>query len=60
MKKPGDIDGDGYVNVADLLVLAGSWATATGQPGYSPACDLDNNGTVNVIDLLILADNWGT
>ena len=56
----GDVDGDGHVDVRDLLVLAGTWAKAAGDPGFDPACDLNNDGSVNVIDLLILADNWGT
>jgi hypothetical protein len=38
----GDISGDGHVNVADLLILAGSWAKNTGQPDLSPACDLNS------------------
>ena len=55
----GDINGDGHVDVVDLLILAGSWATQTGQPGFDPACDLNSDGSVDVIDLLILADDWG-
>ena len=55
----GDIDGDGHVDVADLLVLASSWAKTTGQPGFNTVCDLNSDGSVNVIDLLYLADNWG-
>jgi hypothetical protein len=50
----GDLNGDGVVNVADLLLLFDSW-------GSCPGCDADFNGDdiVNVADLLILFDNWG-
>ncbi len=49
----GDINGDGEVNVEDLLVLIGAWG------GDDPAADLDGNGTVGVGDLLLLIAAWG-
>jgi hypothetical protein len=52
---PGDVDGDGVVNVADLLTLLASWGACDGPP--CPA-DFDNNGTVNVADLLTVLANW--
>jgi hypothetical protein len=50
---PGDLDGDGEVDVNDLLELLGAW-------GACPGCheDIDGNGAVNVADLLILLANW--
>jgi len=53
VKKPGDIDGNGVVNVLDLLDLLASW----GEQG-GPA-DINGDGIVNVLDLLILLGNWG-
>jgi sulfatase modifying factor 1 len=55
---PGDINTDGRVDVTDRLLLAGSWAKSTGQPGFDLRCDLNNDGTVNIMDLLVLGDNW--
>ena len=49
----GDINGDGEVNVEDLLVLIGAWG------GDDPAADIDGNGTVGVGDLLLLIAAWG-
>lgn len=49
----GDINGDGLVNVEDLLVLIGAWGSD------DPAADLDVNGTVGVSDLLLLIAAWG-
>ena len=49
-----DFDGDGEVNVADVLLLIGAW-------GPCPNCDedLDGDGEVQVADLLLLIGNWG-
>jgi len=47
----GDINGDGVVNVEDLLILLANWGTS--GPG-----DLNEDGIVNVLDLLILLANW--
>lgn len=53
----GDLDGNGVVNVFDLLMLLGNWGNCIeGEP--CPA-DLDGNGSVNVFDLLMLLGNWG-
>jgi hypothetical protein len=51
---PADFNGDGVVNVSDLLILFDAW-------GSCPGCDEDLNGdgVVNVSDLLLLFDAWG-
>jgi hypothetical protein len=49
---PGDIDGDGDVDIDDLLLLLAAWGTS------NPDADIDGNGTVDVDDLLILLSNW--
>lgn len=53
----GDLNGDGSVGVADLLILLGSWG-ACPDCGDCPA-DLSGDCTVGVADLLILLQNWG-
>jgi hypothetical protein len=50
-----DINGDGVVNVSDLLILLGSWGDCS---GVCPS-DLNCDGVVNVSDLLILLGAWG-
>ncbi len=55
---PGDINQDGHVDSADLLLLAGCFGTRVGSAGYSASCDLNNDGAVDISDLLILAGNW--
>ena len=50
---PGDLNGDGIVNGADLAILLGSWGD-----GGVPA-DLNGDGIVNGADLSILLGEWG-
>lgn len=55
--RAGDLDCDGVVGAADLLVLLTSWGPCA-DCGDCPA-DLDGNCTVGASDLLILLANWG-
>ena len=48
-----DINGDGYVDVSDLLAIIDQWGLTN-----SPA-DVNEDGIVNVLDLLMVIDNWG-
>ena len=53
--RPGDIDGNGVVNGADLGLLLAAWgACGTPCPG-----DLDGNGVINGADLGLLLAAWG-
>jgi subtilisin family serine protease len=49
----GDLNNDGVVNVADLLIMFDDWGMT------HTSADLNGDGVVNVADLLILFDNWG-
>jgi parallel beta-helix repeat protein len=55
----GDVDGDGHVDVSDLLCLVNSWAKAAGQAGFDSRCDQDGDGRVSILDLLVLVNHWG-
>lgn len=49
-----DLNGDGFVNGADLASLLAVW----GMTGGGTAADLDQNGVVNGADLAALLANW--
>lgn len=55
---PGDVNGDGVVDGADLGLLLTAWG-ACGTPSNCPA-DLDGNGVVDGADLGTLLTNWTT
>jgi len=52
---PGDVNGDGLVNVMDLLDLLAMWGAC---PGGCCTADFDQDGMVTVVDLLALLKNW--
>jgi hypothetical protein len=58
---PGDISGDGFVNVADLQALVAAWGSSSSGGGtWNANADLNNDGYVNVGDLQILVASWGS
>ncbi len=56
----GDANGDGAVDIIDLLMLAGSWGLTKGDPGFEPGCDFNDDNSVDILDLLTLGANWPT
>jgi hypothetical protein len=56
---PGDVNGDGKVNLADLVALALAYRSTPGSSNWNPNADIDNNGVVNLIDLVTSAIHYG-
>jgi hypothetical protein len=50
---PADVNGNGAVDVSDLLAVLAAWG------GADPDADLNGDGTVDVSDLLDLLAAWG-
>ncbi len=48
-----DINGDGNVDVSDVLVMVSVWGTNDAD------ADINGDGTVGVADLLLVIDGWG-
>lgn len=57
---PGDLDGDGDVDLADLSLLLVAFGACEGDFAYDSAADLDANGCVDLVDLSTLLVNFGT
>ncbi|MDP7008638.1 MAG: S8 family serine peptidase [Phycisphaerales bacterium] len=47
-----DCNGDGLVNVADILAIIDAWGSEDG-------CDTNGDGLTNVVDLLDVVGSWG-
>jgi hypothetical protein len=63
---PGDISGNYWVQLADLVLLANAYGTTPASGGTPPAlhawnpnADINNNGVVDLSDLVILATHYG-
>lgn len=55
---PGDVNGDGHVNIDDLLAVINSWG-ACPVPPATCAADVNDSGAVNIDDLLMVINGWG-
>jgi len=49
---PEDCNGDGFVDVTDLLGIIEGWGSSSG-------CDVNGDGLIDVIDLLAVVGSWG-
>lgn len=55
---PGDVTGDGFVDVSDLLAVISAWGPCPSPPASCPA-DVFSDGVVDVADLLYVINHWG-
>lgn len=55
--KAGDVNGDGVVNVGDLLAVIATWGPC--PVGLACPGDLNDDDQVNVQDLLMVINDWG-
>jgi hypothetical protein len=55
---PGDINGDGSVNLQDLVFLAKAYGSSFGTARWNANADINGNLKVDLPDLVILAKNY--
>jgi hypothetical protein len=53
----GDVNNDGVVNTADLLIIIGDLGKTS---GFNPNSDVRADGVINLYDLVVVGQNWGT
>lgn len=56
---PGDVDGDGDVDLSDLAALLAAYGTCLGDSGFNPGADFDDNNCVDIADLAALLGHYG-
>ena len=54
---PGDVNGDGHVNIDDLLLVINAWGACPPAPAACPA-DVNHDAAVNIDDLLMVITHW--
>ncbi len=53
-----DLNNDGVVNMADVIILAGAFNSVRGESKYVAAYDLNNDGAINISDVIIIAGSF--
>jgi hypothetical protein len=56
---PGDVNGDGTVDIFDKLTLNAAWGSSPGDPNWNPNCDINSDNAINFFDDMIMKNNWG-
>lgn len=59
-RKPGDVNGDGVVDILDVAKICAHWypGPPIGPLGYDPIADINYDGAVNILDLAIVSAYW--
>ena len=50
-KLPGDLNGDGIVNIDDLKIVIAHLGTRAGQPDFDARADVNGDGVVDIADV---------
>jgi len=58
VKIPGDVNGDGIVNIIDMVLLRAAYGSTPTQPNWNPEADINRDGVINIFDALILGNHW--
>ena len=58
-RRVGDVNGDGLVNIIDLLAVIAAWGTCPPPSPGSCDADINGDGQVNITDLLATIAHWG-
>ncbi len=57
---PGDVDGNGRVNILDAADAAFLFGKTCSSPGYQDAADINNDCRIDILDMAIVAFYFGT
>jgi parallel beta-helix repeat protein len=55
----GDVNGDGYVGIDDIFLIASHFGQERGQPGWDPIYDISSDGYIGIDDIFIAAAYFG-
>jgi hypothetical protein len=56
---PGDVNGDGTVDIIDLGLLAEAYGSTSTSPNWNQTRDINDDGVVDIFDIGITSANWG-
>lgn len=56
---PGDIVGNGYVDIYDLVQIYAAYYSKKGDTRYNPNADINDDGKIDIYDIVIACVNYG-
>lgn len=57
---PGDVNGDGIINIVDIVRAALAYNATVSSPNWDPCADIEEPfGVINILDLVTIAANYG-
>jgi uncharacterized protein (DUF2141 family) len=56
---PGDVNGDGTVEISDLTSLSQTYGFTQESSGWEPNYDINNDYVIDVFDLAVMGKNYG-
>ncbi len=59
VSRSSDLNGDGVVNIMDLIIAASAFGSVQGSPRFNPAADVNGDGVVNIFDISTIAAHFG-
>jgi PKD repeat protein len=54
-----DVNGDGKVDMGDVVTVLKAFGSTPGMPNWNPACDLEQNGRIDMGDVVIVLEAFG-
>jgi parallel beta-helix repeat protein len=56
---PGDTNGDGNIDIYDIVRLTSIYGAKRSEPRFNPNCDIDGNDVINIYDVVITTSRYG-
>lgn len=57
---PGDINGDGKVDITDVALVSKAFGSRPGSPRWDARCDTDLNGVIDITDVAFVSKLFGS
>jgi len=54
-----DFNGNGVVDVGDIMQVAVRWGLTPGEPNWGNKYDVNGDGVITVLDIMMVAAQWG-
>lgn len=56
---PYDVNGDGYVGIDDIVLVAEHFGETPASPGWDPKCDINPDSYIGIDDIVAVAEHFG-